>query len=161
MNNIFHNEQGSIIGLGNPKAKVHFMLPTAPKIPQQGYNVENIVEENGNHWRKIFVICAKLCTHNMAWQDFREQHLLSSCYLNFGEEINTHANIIFICGKSHLTQLSLESTPSNWLVINDEYKVRVAYNCRRQLLIATPYLDYRQFPNVLIEHVRDYVASIS
>ena len=157
MNQILTNNHQQIIGLGNPSSKFCFNLPNAPIVGKLGYDVAEIVDINGNHWRKIFVIIAKLCDDSDNWQQFRDQRLVNEVYLNFTTQLGNASEIEYLCGKSHAE--SFELSNQKWSNIDEEYQVKSAKNANEQRLLLTPYLDYRQFPNALIAKVKDFIGT--
>lgn len=67
--------------IGNPHARFAYYLPTAPLIPDgwhytQPDAVGALMVLNGNHWRKIFTIMAKISTVGDDWRSYRDQVLL-------------------------------------------------------------------------------------
>jgi len=152
MQTVIYNTGSEIIGLGSPDSKTQFLLPTPPAIETNEVSVSNIVTTNGNHWRKIFVIIAKLCCHDQTWQSYRDQHLLSDVYLNFSPNPNLDKDLNIVCGKSHAQTLGFdESTPRT--TIDSLSRVSELQHNNKHRVLFTPYLDYRQFPNALIEEV--------
>jgi len=117
-----------------------------------------LVMASGNHWRKIINIFAKLAfelnsKNCNSWQDYRDHCLLSN-----GDEIIlvNHQTLIedsgihLICGKNQFESMDLEEAAFQSL--DEEGKVRVCEN-----VIQTPYFDYRQFPNKLIDELVQYL----
>ncbi|MGB0836422.1 MAG: DUF6942 family protein [Psychrobium sp.] len=158
MTQIITNNLQQIIGLGNPTSKFCFNLPTAPVVGELGYDVAQIVDINGNHWRKIFVIIAKLCDDSDNWQQFRDQRLVSEVYLNFTTELGNASEVEYLCGKTHAE--TFELSKFNWRIVSDDYQVKTALNTKGQHLLLTPYLDYRQFPNALIAQIKDCLQAV-
>jgi len=116
------------------------------------------VMESGNHWRKIINIFAKLAfglnsKDCGSWQEYRDRYLLRD-----GDEIIlvNHQTLIedsgihLICGKNQFESMDLEEAAFQSL--DTEGKVRVCEN-----VIQTPYFDYRQFPNKLIDELVQYL----
>lgn len=116
------------------------------------------VMASGNHWRKIINIFAKLafgfkgmgCS---SWQEYRDRFLLRDS----GELILVNrTNLIdddgihLICGKKQFDSMNLGEGVLQSL--DAEGKVRV-----RDRVIQTPYFDYRQFPNKLIDELIKYL----
>jgi len=157
MNQIITNNLQQIVGLGNPKSKICFHLPNAPIVGEMGYKIDDLVAINGNHWRKIFVIIAKLCSDNISWQQYRSEDLINEVYINFENKLNEHAICQYICGKNHSESFELNNDHQQWEIINHAYDVNYHKTTTGRHIILTPYLDYRQFPNLLIEEVRNYL----
>ncbi|RTE65998.1 hypothetical protein EH243_09965 [Amphritea opalescens] len=64
--------------LGNvDTATTLLYLPTPPLIdPQQPWDYDTLCSLNGNHWRKILIILAKLQAPDQDWRTYRDQQLL-------------------------------------------------------------------------------------
>ena len=165
-----NNEQ---IKFGHKNAKMAFYLPTAPIIPTDTEltlpDTSKIIELNGNHWRKIFTIMAKITAENNSadcWKKRRadlfttksEAHD-STCLIINSAGIDPHAEVHILCGQVTYERLqhSIETHMGlNWQDELTELGEKQKVMAHKQVLI-TPYLDYRQFPNQLIEAVRDYL----
>ena len=158
MNQIITNNHRQIIGLGNPESKICFHLANAPIVGELGYKIDDLVAINGNHWRKIFVIIAKLCSHNLDWRQFRREKLINEVYISFENKLNECATLQYICGKNHSQSFELCEDDQTWQTINEEYDVKFQQITTGQQILLTPYLDYRQFPNALIEEVKSYLS---
>ncbi|WP_144209033.1 DUF6942 family protein [Shewanella donghaensis] len=163
--------------LGAENAELAFYLPTPPVTTtswhwQKPDAIEQIIKDNGNHWRKIFTIMAKIAAANDApdsWREcrdliFNNSKKLASVPVNFSQcniiinatELNTHSQVHIICGQEALGKIHDPSFKSAAVAIDDKQKIMA----HEQILI-TPYLDYRQFPNVLIEQLRQYLYKAS
>jgi hypothetical protein len=153
---------------------IAFYLPNAPVFPanwqpEQANAIEDLIQLNGNHWRKIFTIMAKLCcttqpsTDSKAWQQVRAtlfnshqptSHKPSSLNkrLHMGATtIDPLAKWHIICGQHAREALGLtHSSEADY--IDEQEKVS-----REQYQLFTPYLDYRQFPNRLIAQVHSLI----
>lgn len=158
MNQIITNNHRQIIGLGNPESKICFHLPNAPIVGELGYKIDDLVAINGNHWRKIFVIIAKLSSHNLDWRQFRSEKLINAVYISFENKLNKCATLQYICGKNHSESFEFCEDNQSWQTINEEYDVKFQQTTTGQQILLTPYLDYRQFPNALIEEVKSYLS---
>ena len=148
--------------LGAPinRADCVFLLPNLPCLPNQsealeeGVSVSQLIELNGNHWRKILTIMAKLTTPNYSdWRQFRDNQLFSKVGLAFSfSQIERYKGLVFIVGKTFR-----DSTPIPDFA--DVYgESHLAYSAGSY--VWTPYLDYRQFPNLLIESLRERMSEI-
>jgi hypothetical protein len=180
------------------QVEVAFYLPNPPILPNGvsspwQVNTETAIDEliaiNGNHWRKIFTIMAKLCASHspctQAWRALRAKlfvdtttgelsisalsrrlHFLSdapeSCdqlvHIKRAPKLDPKAKWHIVCGLEAQTLLGITHTDQN-RALDEQGKIRllpVADDKRWQdhgALLLTPYLDYRQFPNHLIEQV--------
>lgn len=159
MNEIFYNNNQKIIGYGNNNASIQFLLPTPPEFLNTGDSVEDIVALNGNHWRKIFVIIAKLCCKEKSWKDYRADDLLDEVYLNFSIAPTLNKKLNFVCGKAHSQSIGIDEDSLSWQVVDNLTRIRINQANSAYRIITTPYLDYRQFPNALIEEVKSYYSS--
>jgi hypothetical protein len=156
------------------RVDIAFYLPNAPVFPanwqpKQANAIEDLIQFNGNHWRKIFTIMAKLCCiqshQSKAWQHVRatlfsshqpnsQQPTSLSKRLHIGATtIDALAKWHIICGQQAREALGLTHS-SETDYIDEQEKVS-----REQYQLFTPYLDYRQFPNRLIEQVHNLIHS--
>lgn len=167
-----HTPSNNIIShyFGSCSPRVIFYLPTPPVIPSDWDEnevnaVKQLIEVNGNHWRKIIVIISKLISKKLSsWRVV--QHSLfqqNSCdYLPMAivivsESIEKLSNITLdpsvihiICGKNTFSRFSINRALLNKTLSLNE-KQMIQYH---QHIFMAPYLDYRQFPNALIELLR-------
>lgn len=116
--------------------------------------VPQVISLTGNHWRKIFSIFSKI-SHGLnpskseTWQIYRDEVLLTS---SGGEMITFSKKVIkssgmcihIITGKGHCEKFDLPF--ERFKKIDVESKI-----LHYQSIYMTPYFDYRQFPNQLIE----------
>lgn len=158
MKKVIYSKSHEIIGFGNPNANIQFLLPNAPLLSGDETCTQEIVESNGNHWRKIFVIIAKLCCKATSWQDYRDHMLLNEVYINFSDRIPTTNGLTFVCGKKHSEYLGINDNTAPWQNIDELSRVKINKEDQPRYVVCTPYLDYRQFPNVLIDDVVQYLA---
>ncbi|MCP8690382.1 hypothetical protein MRS74_22680 [Marinobacterium sp. OS208] len=140
--------------LGAPGARLALYLPNPPLLPaseqgEQGLDIPGLIQHNGNHWRKIFSILAKLCTQtDQRWQDYRDIELLHRHeVICFADSLMPDADWHLVAGKASWQRLGLD--PLNFKPLDDEGRVLV-----RDDVLLTPYPDYRQFPNRTVEQVR-------
>ena len=149
------------IGVSREKAKVIFILPTPPK-GQYRLNkdselsevaVENIISQDGNHWRKILTIMAKLSCNTDDWRNYRDNELLTQHErIEFKTPMQFNADkTYFLCGQAMQQNVTEQTSLHGWQALNKKGSLLVKAN-----LILCPYLDYRQFPNTDIEAVRLY-----
>lgn len=169
--------------------EVAFYLPHSPVLPanwqaQQSDAIGELIALNGNHWRKIFTIMAKLCSRqppsSKAWQTLREQLFVPSSPEALSRRLHLGANTLdpearwhIICGQQAQQQLGIIDT-ENSKALDEQGKLRTQLNLtgltdtlaleheqdplgHEQHLLFTPYLDYRQFPNRLIERAHALV----
>ncbi|CUB03464.1 DUF6942 family protein [Marinomonas fungiae] len=134
-----------------------FLLPNAPKLPEGASSYgecsyDEIVNLNGNHWRKILTIIAKLCSQeDEDWRIVRDQSIWQRATLIFTvEELTLEDEWVFIVGKSFSKDLPI---PTRAVLVEDG-KHQAFIEHRR---IWTPYLDYRQFPNALIDALKNEI----
>jgi len=153
MQTVIYNTSGEIIGLGNPDAATQFLLPTPPMLESSEISIEHIVDLNGNHWRKIFVIISKLCCGKKTWQSYREHDLLTDIYLNFSPKPSFDKVLNVVCGKSHAKTVGINDCKLLSTPVDTTARVREFHSEPNHRTLLTPYLDYRQFPNALIEEV--------
>ncbi|MDP2562228.1 hypothetical protein [Psychrobium sp. 1_MG-2023] len=155
----FRNNQ--LVGLGNAQAKVIFHLENAPLLPTselEQITTDEIVAINGNHWRKIFTIAAKLTCKAHPWKAFRDEKLLAHTYFSFlplapSEKSRIH----IVCGKQYAQTLGLSpehDITNKFELLETSKPVWRLKDKDLELVILTPYLDYRQFPNQLISELR-------
>ncbi|MFD1383784.1 DUF6942 family protein [Rhodanobacter aciditrophus] len=140
--------------------KLIFLLPNKPLLPQGVMNyremdTKDLISLNGNHWRKILTIIAKLTTFpSEDWRIVRDNKLWDRAKLVFNaqhlaSELNeSEAKIgawVFIVGKTFNDDFPI---PENAKVLGEAHVAKAEGN-----LIWSPYLDYRQFPNDLIDEI--------
>ena len=117
--------------------------------------VAEIINYTGNHWRKIFSIFSKIsCAlddefKDLTWQEYRDQILLTrkkNETISFSNSLQTNSKnaIHIITGKYHYEKFDLPF---------DEFKKvdREGRVLNYKNIYLTPYFDYRQFPNDLVE----------
>lgn len=112
--------------------------------------IQHIVSHTGNHWRKVFNVYAKfICQLKAArggstacWQDYRDCRLLQAgsgeALLFSPPQFERSDTLHIVAGKTYAAQLSLP--PVEWL--DSSFAIN-----RKQRLIVSPYLDYRQLSN--------------
>lgn len=141
------------IGCSLAQANKVFILPTPPKgeylIDSNGHLnqplVADIIAQDGNHWRKILTIMAKLSSSASDWRRYRETQLLqtSECILFHLPTFFDAGKTYFICGGQMQSGLA---KGRELTALDEKGLIRVHSN-----LILCPYPDYRQFPNRLID----------
>lgn len=147
----------TISHLGNfEQAEVILYLPTPPILPTGApLNLAELINLNGNHWRKILAIYAKLCCTEGRWQDYRDKQLLHNHEaISFGNQLIDNQNprcSHIVAGKASWARLGIDL---NQLRNIDTDGMAKSASHKKGQLILTPYPDYRQFPNALIEQVK-------
>lgn len=143
------------LGASADEANYVFLLPNRPVLPSSmDFNrpdVSRMIELNGNHWRKIFTIMAKLTSPSYdLWKVFRDTELLASVGIAFSlDQIHKFKGTVFVVGNTFRDDLPVASSAQE---IGD---VHTSFVCLPH--VWCPYLDYRQFPNSLIEALREYI----
>jgi hypothetical protein len=146
------------LGASTESADYIFLLPNKPEFPPHfltkdftNADVATLIEVNGNHWRKIFTIMAKLAVpDDSTWRTFRDVGLLERVGIAFSvDQIHNFKGIVFIVGK---TFESVYPVPDHAELIGDKHQAKISLP-----YIWCPYLDYRQFPNSLIEALRECI----
>lgn len=160
--------------IGNPHAKIAFYLPTAPLIPDDWHYsqidaIASLTVLNGNHWRKIFTIMAKICVTDGDWRGYRNDILLKQQEMIVigGKTLAPKANIHLICGQVAAADLAIVgcdiALPTRPLDLQSKLidSIMVIPNATPQIThcLRTPYLDYRQYPNALIELTRQQLQT--
>lgn len=117
-------------------------------------DVPLLIEWNGNHWRKIFTIMAKLvCPDD--WRNYRDHELLQQNEVIRFEmpKVRNDRVIYFYCGKQIADRVhdKEEFVP----LIPEGSSVLVKENA-----IICPYLDYRQFSNQTIADILMYLRRL-
>ena len=152
-----------LIGATSPRVLLY--LPNHPVTTQDfnplSPNIPQLIEDNGNHWRKILTILAKLSCHQSDWKRYRDEQLLQRdeciCFddtLCFNNELSLGTGLAqspdeqwhLVAGKASWQRLGLDVT--EFTALDEQCKVFY-----RDRIILIPYPDYRQMPNALIEVV--------
>ncbi|WP_240778457.1 DUF6942 family protein [Shewanella polaris] len=167
-----------------------FYLPTPPELSTHWQAshpdaITQLVTLNGNHWRKIVTIMAKVCCldHDMnankgiGWKQIRDQlfnephdqqtdkhinipsrlhcqlRIVNSNVYHHNEVVFTPESWHILCGKE-VQQLMGITEPQQYTSLDEKQKIR-----HQHTVLLTPYLDYRQYANTLIELTRQHIAS--
>jgi len=148
--------------LGNIMSKHVIYLPTPPQLPAGEVNTQTIIDLNGNHWRKIFTIIAKLMCGDNDWKNYREVRLLNDVHFNFGKTLINETNRQhFVCGKAHWESLQLTPLSQQFIAFDEQGKAWARQRSQDGMnIMLLPYPDYRQFNNALIELVKPSVQSV-
>jgi len=150
------------IGVKEAQAKTIFILPTAPKGHYflnddhclSPVSVADIIVQDGNHWRKILTIMAKLSIKQGDWRHYRDELLLNQ-YERIEFALPRYFNkdvMYFVCGKEMQSALDEEFQTITYL--NEKHTLGVYKN-----VVLCPYLDYRQYSNKDIDVTRLYLQS--
>ena len=151
------------LGASVGNADFVFLLPNKPCLPAvtddisflEKPDVSILIELNGNHWRKIFTIMAKLTSPTYdSWKEFRDTELLKKVGVAFSQDqLHGYEGVVFVVGNTFRGELSVASSAQE---IGAKHVAFVSLP-----YIWCPYLDYRQFPNILIEALREYILEKS
>jgi hypothetical protein len=139
--------------LGNTKqASTLLYLPTPPTVDaKKPLDYASLCKLNGNHWRKILIILAKLQCPNEDWRSYRDHQLLQQREaIIFKDQLLPGTQLHIIAGKASWERLGLD--PEQFLPLEESSRLLQQGN-----IILTPYPDYRQFPNHLIERLRPLI----
>ncbi|MCL1125677.1 DUF6942 family protein [Shewanella surugensis] len=150
----------TISTLGPNDAKCCFYLPNPPTFPDnwshnQADAIASLIALNGNHWRKILTIMAKIMCPTEDWKSYRDDFLLKESeqiHIN-ATQLSSQSQIHIVSGQSSATQLSLNL--AHFSATQTEPRLNTCQSC-----LLVPYLDYRQYPNKLIEETRGYLTSL-
>ncbi|ETX09557.1 hypothetical protein MUS1_06905 [Marinomonas ushuaiensis DSM 15871] len=143
------------LGASKDEAQCVFLLPNKPMLSKESDCVLSreldaalLIELNGNHWRKILTIMAKLVVpHYDDWREFRDKDLLKKVGIAFTvDQLDGYQGKLFIVGN---TFRDAWPVPDFAKEIGEGHVAAFSSSC-----VWCPYLDYRQFPNVLIEKIR-------
>lgn len=111
-------------------------------------SVPALIAHNGNHWRKILTIFAKLTSPDEDWKTYRDHCLLQEREeICFTDSLRESAAFHLIAGKASWEQLGMDMT--EFQALDAEQRLWVKGN-----VMCTPYFDYRQFPNALVDIAR-------
>ncbi|WP_372742431.1 hypothetical protein [Neptunomonas sp.] len=136
------------------------------------FSAAELISLNGNHWRKILTIFAKLASPDGDWRAYRDHALLHQREaICFSGKLVESATIHLVAGKASWAHLGLdmeefqplkesqrikESQPiKEFQPLDAEQRVWISGN-----IICTPYFDYRQCPNALIGIVQQRIHKL-
>ncbi|MFB2662026.1 DUF6942 family protein [Shewanella mangrovisoli] len=181
--------------IGPAAATYAFYLPNPPLMPddwhwEQDNAIAELIALNGNHWRKIFTIMAKICAPSEDWRDYRDNLLLKQqqMLLIGANALSPHANIHIICGQAAATALGIaadshiatapqqrDNQQTTDLQTAQQIALQLMQDSRGKLqdvtammqsqsplsscVLLTPYLDYRQYSNALIDLTRNHLQA--
>jgi hypothetical protein len=141
------------LGASVEAAEYVFLLPNEPILSNVGQvdDVPCLIEINGNHWRKIFTIMAKLVVPNLVnWRDFRDGDLFEKVGIAFSvQQLRDYQGIVFVVGNTFRESYPISESTTK---VGHKHLAYVSLP-----YIWCPYLDYRQFPNLLIESLREII----
>ena len=152
------------MGLGDPDYRIAFCIANRPAldhyptldgmVPLAPGELNHIVANTSNHWRKLFSVYAKFMYQlgpqpdwPERWQDYRDQFLLqpgSRTALLFSPPQGDSHKLHIVAGKTYAQSLSLSSL--EWLDAN------FAVNSESHIVVS-PYLDYRQLSNERLDRL--------
>lgn len=160
------NHLESHVGIGDINAPIKIYIENRPPlgfyqslttvVPLPKFEVKNIADKAGNHWRKIFNVYAKLLFELDSqefdrWQQLRDEKLLQAnsrhCLLFSPLSISTKPDrdIHIVMGKTYATTLGI-SQKCHW--ISNDFAINEKNNT-----IICPYFDYRQLSNIKISQL--------
>ncbi|MFB2647533.1 DUF6942 family protein [Shewanella mangrovisoli] len=168
--------------IGPAAATYAFYLPNPPLLPddwhwEQDNAIAELIALNGNHWRKIFTIMAKICAPSEDWRDYRDNLLLKQqqMLLIGANALSPHANIHIVCGQaaatalgiaadSHIATDALQTTEQQLMQdsqakLQDVTAMMQSQSGHSSCVLLTPYLDYRQYSNALIALTRNHLQA--
>ncbi len=152
-----HATQGKPIPpryLGSPSPDIILYLPNPPLMPASGHalDVVELINLNGNHWRKIFTIFAKLSAPDDDWRRYRDSELLTRKEaICFDDSLIARNARHIVAGKASWVRLGLDQ--DNFHPLDDQQR-----SWQHKNVFLTPYLDYRQFPNALIAQLKPLLS---
>ena len=158
------------VGFGKESAKLILYIDKRPELDfcESLRDLEELkpnqleeIKATGNHWRKILNIFAKLAFAMDSkscdtWQAYRDDKLLTEQgdeALLFQDALVDSEAIHLIRGKHFFQDFDLEDEDFETL---DEAG-KISFSGR---MYQVPYLDYRQFPNSLIEQLVEVMKGI-
>ena len=117
---------------------------------QQRPDATALVAANSNHWRKIVNLLAKVASPVADdWRHFRDESLFEKTALCFAPALSGQECWHWIGGKDNLQRFA--GMEHNACPLAGAPGVAVDTEAR---LLLTPYPDYRQLSNALVEKVR-------
>jgi hypothetical protein len=149
------------------RSKIILYLPNRPELDEYSSSlvlsalgkgkVQDIIEQTGNHWRKIFSIYAKIAFIENSlgaknWQEYRDHLLLSKksqTKICFTKKLRP-ADIHIISGQSHAECFDFDL--SQFIDLDSDGKIKYFNN-----IYLVPYFDYRQLPNELLAKLIDVI----
>ena len=125
--------------------------------PLKRGDIERVVAQTGNHWRKVFNLYAKLGfaldpAGFSSWQDYRDGLLLSAQSrqaLLFDGLPRRSGCVTIVSGKTHAEKLGVMAGAAP---LQDGF-----FRQREARLIVSPYFDYRQLSNARLARLQELV----
>lgn len=141
--------------IGARQPKVVLYMENQPIInPDQGLSVAQLIVDNGNHWRKILTILAKLCCAK-DWRFYRDKMLLGDVeQICFSQQLSTTAKLHIFAGQRSRQRFGVNSEHLEKMQATHCNTVHYCQDASGAWYFYTPYFDYRQFPNALIAQVK-------
>ncbi len=148
--------------IGSSQPRIVLYLDNRPEWQQSKVAVPELIALNGNHWRKILTIFAKLCSSD-DWRVYRDQHLLQHQeQICFTEQVNTVANVHIFSGKRCWQRFAdIYQSDTEPLLATAGQSLFYRQDKTLGLCIFSPYFDYRQYPNVLIAETKLLMEALS
>ncbi|NVK24763.1 MAG: hypothetical protein HWE10_07530 [Gammaproteobacteria bacterium] len=155
------------IGIGNSQPKWILHIANRPEVEGFQHDIfrtlntaeaADIIKQTSNHWRKVFSIMAKISfalfdTQCSTWQEYRDNKLLTDegfeavSFESFHQSAATKETFSIICGFTYAeSQLDMAS-----LISHQKFE-KIKMSSRHPLMV-TPYFDWRQLNNELLEVV--------
>lgn len=127
------------------------LLPVTEALDNAPVNCSELIILNGNNWRKILTIFAKLMVPQAEhWRDYRDQQLLQQREAIAFAPTFMPAKVHIVAGKANWQRLGF--VPSGADALDDQGRLFAIGNT-----LLTPYFDYRQFPNALVTQARHWL----
>jgi hypothetical protein len=156
--------------VGAEPATGGFSLPAPPILPaawdpMAADAVAQLVALNGNHWRKIVTLMAKICSPDEDWRTYRDRQLLKhkEVILIGAQALSPLARWHLVTGRAAADRLGLNEADAmgiagapalRLLKLKETSDKPSADEAVEEKILLTPYLDYRQYPNLLVEATR-------
>ena len=144
--------------LGAQGSDVILYIENHPVVPQklksnELISIPDLIDLNGNHWRKIFTIFAKLVSPDENWREYRDQCLLTKNEaICFTDERQQSAQVNIVSGKSCWERMGFDM--ADFISLDPQQRLWV-----KDDVLCSPYFDYRQFPNALIVIAREWIKT--
>ncbi|KUJ83691.1 hypothetical protein AWR36_007605 [Microbulbifer flavimaris] len=150
----------SIDCLGAAKPQLVLYLPHRPNALAElikSPGSRELMDANSNHWRKIVTLLAKVASPNADdWRRFRDEDLFAHTALCFAPALTAGDSWHWIGGQQNLKRFNHLS--HNAQPLPDCACVHVDAEKR---LLLTPYPDYRQLSNAVVNHIRTFLGERS
>jgi hypothetical protein len=176
-------KNNELVGVGSSSPRIVLHIANRPPVdgftaingeedinrPLQVSEAASIIQQTGNHWRKVFSILAKISfalfdTGCKTWQEYRDTKLLTEQgfeYICFSSLVDTHSQldlakyktVSILCGFSY-AQSQLDVLPLISHQKFDKLKWSEPHQC-----LVTPYFDWRQLNNEMLDVVINILKS--